>query len=181
MERGQNQDMGMRAGLYGSTLEELINLTNETYRRKGLAVMQKVPTPITPVEFDGQKRRITLAYFEKRSTVDYIGVVQGVPVCFDAKDTKLKSWPLDNVHEHQIEFMQEFAKQDGLAFLLVHFCHVDEYYYLPLETLVEYWENAKRGGRKSIPYDAFDKTLLIRNENGCIHYLEALSVVLSRG
>ena len=36
-------------GLRGSTLEELINRTNEQYREKGLALIQKIPTPITPV------------------------------------------------------------------------------------------------------------------------------------
>jgi len=174
--------MGRSSGLRGSTLEEMINLTNEAYRRKGLAVIQKVPTPITPVQFDGKSRTITLAYFDQKSTVDYIGAVQGIPVCFDAKETTLKSLPMQNIHEHQIEFMREFEKQNGIAFLLVHFRHVDEYYYLPLETLSRFWDEAKRGGRKSIPYAAFDRALLIRNENGSyIHYLEAISKVLEGG
>lgn len=34
-------------GLRGSALEELINRTNEQYREKGLALIQKIPTPIT--------------------------------------------------------------------------------------------------------------------------------------
>ena len=34
-------------GLRGSGLEDLINRTNESYREKGLALIQKVPTPIT--------------------------------------------------------------------------------------------------------------------------------------
>lgn len=73
-------------GLRGSLLEELINRTNEKYREQHLALIQKIPTPITPVRMDQETRRITLAYFEHRSTVDYIGAVQGIPVCFDAKD-----------------------------------------------------------------------------------------------
>ena len=36
-------------GLRGSTLEELINRSNEQYREKGLALIQKIPTPITPI------------------------------------------------------------------------------------------------------------------------------------
>ena len=48
--------------------------------------MQKIPTPITPVKMDKEHRQITLAYFDQRSTVDYIGAVQGIPVCFDAKE-----------------------------------------------------------------------------------------------
>ena len=39
-------------GLRGSTLEEMINRTNEKYREKGLALIQKVPTPITPIKID---------------------------------------------------------------------------------------------------------------------------------
>lgn len=66
-------------GLRGSTLEDLVNRTNEQYREKGLALIQKIPTPITPVRMDKENRHITLAYFEQRSTVDYIGAVQGSP------------------------------------------------------------------------------------------------------
>ena len=58
-------------GLRGSTLEEMINRTNEQYRDRHLALIQKVPTPITPIKIDKESRHITLAYFEKKSTVDY--------------------------------------------------------------------------------------------------------------
>ena len=94
-------------GLRGSTLEDLINRTNEKYLESGLALIQKIPTPITPINIDKQSRHITLAYFEKKSTVDYIGVVQGIPVCFDAKECATDTFTLQNVHEHQIEFMKE--------------------------------------------------------------------------
>ena len=73
-------------GLRGSTLEDLINMTNEKYRTQKLALIQKIPTPIKPIQIDHAKHQITLAYFEQRSTVDYIGAVQGIPVCFDAKE-----------------------------------------------------------------------------------------------
>ena len=80
-------------GLRGSTFEEMINLTNERYRSDGLAIVQKIPTPITPVEISKANSTITLAYFEKKSTVDYMGLVQGVPICFDAKETRQKACP----------------------------------------------------------------------------------------
>ena len=67
-------------GLRGSTLEDLINRSNDCYREKGLALIQKIPTPITPIEIDKTSRHITLAYFDQKSTVDYIGAVQGIPV-----------------------------------------------------------------------------------------------------
>ena len=106
-------------GLRGSTLEDLVNRTNEQYREKGLALVQKIPTPITPVRMDKENRHITLAYFDQRSTVDYIGAVQGIPVCFDAKECSAQTFPLANIHPHQVKFMEDFEKQNGVAFFLI--------------------------------------------------------------
>ena len=107
-------------GLRGSVLEEMINYTNQKYRDKKLALIQKIPTPITPVRFDKNSRHITLAYFEQKSTVDYIGAVQGIPVCFDAKECAVDTFPLQNIHPHQVDFMGAFEEQGGISFLLIY-------------------------------------------------------------
>lgn len=107
-------------GLRGSTLEELINRTNEKYRENGLALIQKVPTPITPVKIEQETRHITLAYFDQKSTVDYIGAVQGIPVCFDAKECAVDTFALQNIHEHQVAFMADFEKQEGVSFFIIN-------------------------------------------------------------
>jgi len=168
-------------GLRGSTLEELLNMTHEAYRDKGLALVQKIPTPITPLKIDSQNSTITLAYFDQKSTVDYIGVVQGIPICFDAKETSQRYFPLKNIHSHQIDFMQAFERQKGLAFLLIHFQQYDEYFYLPFDALKRYWDAAAAGGRKSIPYDCFDPDLKIKVGQGfVIHYLEAVNTYLCK-
>ena len=108
-------------GLRGSTLEEFINHTNERYTELGLALIQKIPTPITPVQIDQASRHITLAYFDKVSTVDYIGAVQGIPVCFDAKECGADTFPLQNIHDHQMDFMGKFERQGGISFLLISY------------------------------------------------------------
>ena len=110
-------------GLRGSTLEDMINRTNEKYAENGLALIQKVPTPLTPVKMDKEHRHITLAYFEQKSTVDYIGAVQGLPVCFDAKECASDTFALQNIHEHQVDFMGKFENQGGVAFFLIFFVH----------------------------------------------------------
>ena len=46
-------------GLRGSTLEELLNRTNEKYSENNLALIQKIPTPITPINIDKKTRQIT--------------------------------------------------------------------------------------------------------------------------
>ena len=103
-------------GLRGSLLEEMINMSNEKYRENHLALIQKVPTPITPITIDKETRHITLAYFDQKSTVDYIGAVQGIPVCFDAKECAVETFSLQNIHSHQVEFMKDFEAQEGIAF-----------------------------------------------------------------
>ena len=145
-------------GLRGSTLEEMINLTNEKYRDEGLALVQKIPTPITPIEIDQKSRHITLAYFDQKSTVDYIGAVQGIPVCFDAKECHVDTFPLQNVHEHQVQFMQDFEKQGGIAFFIIYFTHLDQYYYLPFRVLFSCWKRMEAGGRKSFRREELDES-----------------------
>lgn len=167
-------------GLRGSTFETQINMTNNAYAEAGLAIVQKVPTPITPVEFDKTRRVITLAYFEKQSTVDYIGAAQGLPICFEAKETARKCLPLDNFHAHQIDFMTNFEKQGGAAFVLVRFTETDECFFLPFRALNACRQNAAAGGRKSVPYGAFDKRRAVAGKGRFpLHYLQALDFYLN--
>lgn len=166
-------------GLRGSGFEELINMTNDVYREKGLALVQKIPTPITPVEIDKAMRRITLAYFEKDSTVDYIGVVQGVPICFDAKECHTDTFPMQNIHEHQVRFMEEFEKQGGVSFLLIYFTAKNEFYYLPFRILKEYVDRITSGHAKNFKYAELDPKYFIHREGAAlVHYLEALNTDL---
>ncbi len=168
-------------GLRGSTLEDLINRTNDSYREKKLALIQKVPTPITPVSIDKESRHITLAYFEQKSTVDYIGAVQGIPICFDAKECAVKTFPLQNIHPHQISFMKEFEGQGGISFIILSFTSLNEIYYLPFDQIYRFWKRMEEGGRKSFTYDEIDKSWLIRSHRDMfVHYLEQIQMDLER-
>lgn len=162
-------------GLRGSTLEDMINMTNEHYRQQKLALIQKIPTPITPVEIDQSTRHITLAYFEKQSTVDYIGAVQGIPVCFDAKECAVKTFPIMNIHEHQVKFMEDFEKQGGISFILLFFSSLNETYYIPFKDIKFFYERSLNGDRKSFTYDEIDKNYKINSTSGAVvHYLEGI-------
>ncbi len=160
-------------GLRGSSLEELVNRTNEKYEQSHLALIQKIPTPITPVRFDKDTRQITLAYFEQQSTVDYIGAVQGIPVCFDAKECAVDTFSLQNIHEHQVFFMNEFERQGGVSFFLIYYTSKDIMYYLTFKRFEVFWERMKNGGRKSFRYDELDEDYIISSRPGIlIPYLD---------
>ncbi|MDO4619576.1 MAG: Holliday junction resolvase RecU [Lachnospiraceae bacterium] len=154
-------------GLRGSTLEDLINQTIEHYRERNLALIQKVPTPITPINIDRATRHITLAYFDQKSTVDYLGVVQGIPVCFDAKECAEDTFPLANLHEHQVEFMTDFEKQHGVSFLVLFYSKRNEFYYMPYSEMMEFWQRMKLGGRKSFLISELDPAYFmdVRNDS----------------
>ncbi len=164
-------------GLRGEVLEEMINLTNQRYREQKLGLVQKIPTSIKPVRFDKEHRHITLAYFDQKSTVDYIGAIQGIPVCFDAKEVATDTFPLQNLHEHQVQFMADFEAQEGISFLIIYFSHREECYYLRFEKMMEFWNrHYKEGGKKHFKYEEMEKDFLIPVKNGTlIHYLETLN------
>ncbi len=169
-------------GLRGSFLEEIINMTNEKYRMQKLALVQKVPTPIKPLKIDKESRHITLAYFEKKSTVDYIGVVQGIPVCFDAKECATETFALgSNVHDHQMEFMSDFEGQDGIAFLLIYFKSKEKYMYLPFTELRRFWDRMQSGGPKNFKLAELDPSFEISTYSGTfVHYLEQIQMDMDR-
>ena len=168
-------------GLRGSALEELINRTNEKYEQSHLALIQKIPTPITPLEFDKETRLIKKAYFDQKSTVDYIGAVQGIPVCFDAKECAADTFSLQNIHEHQVFFMQEFERQGGISFFLLDFTAKDILYYLTFRQFSAFWGRKEDGGRKSFRYEELDPDFVMKPKPGImVPYLDYIQLDLDR-
>jgi len=165
-------------GVRGSTLEDLIMFTNEFYLKRGLARIDKVPIPIKIVE-QGKDGLINKAFFEKKSTVDFIGFVQGASIVFDAKETALSNLPFKNIHEHQIEYMRDVTFHGGIAFIIAHFKINDTYHVIPFEVLDKYYQDAKKGGRKSIPLLELNPAFEVKYHNGILNYLKVLNTYIN--
>ena len=162
-------------GVRGSALEDLLVFTNDFYSKRNLARIDKVPIPIKIIE-QNKDGIITKAFFEKKSTVDFIGFVQGSAIVFDAKETALNNLPFKNIHAHQIEYMKEVDFHGGLAFLIAHYKEQNEYHLIPYETLKKYYDQSKNGGRKSIPLSTLNSDFQIKYENnGILNYLKILN------
>lgn len=173
--RGKKMATWNTRGLRGSTFEDMLNRTNEKYLENKLALIQKIPTPITPINIEKESRHITLAYFDQKSTVDYIGAVQGIPVCFDAKECNVDTFPLANVHLHQVEFMKNMENQQGISFLLIYFTRKDLIYYMRFQELVRFWNRMEEGGRKSIRFDELEERFFLPKVPGVfVPYLEGI-------
>ncbi|MDN5353175.1 MAG: recombination protein [Clostridiales bacterium] len=169
--------MWSKRGHRGDALEELILLTNSYYQSLGLCRIDKVSTPVKVVDIDAGGM-VTKGFFEKKSTVDFIGVAQGVFLAFDAKETHLKSLPMQNIHAHQIEYMRDVDCQGGLAFILVHFIFNDAFFLIPYEQIAAY---ADSGTRRSIPYKDMDERFAVRRSDfgGYLNYFDALNAYVA--
>ena len=138
----------------GMSLEEELNETNEYYSAADIACIHKKPTPLQIVKVDYPQRSAAVvreAYFKQPSTTDYNGVYKGRYIDFEAKETKNKtSFPLQNLHLHQIEHMKQILQHGGIAFVIIKFTFHNEIYFLDAKHMIEYWERQTNGGRKSV-------------------------------
>ncbi len=132
-------------------LEAIIETANMYYRDNDIAYIYKKPTPIkvVHVEYNNKGKRITDAFYETPSTLDFNGLYNGYYIEFDAKETNNKtSFPIGNVHPHQINHIRNIDRHKGIVFLIIM---MNEKYYLLLgKTFINYIDNNKRS---SIPYE----------------------------
>lgn len=140
-------------GNRGMTLEQDINLTNEYYKEKKIALIYKKPIPIKVLKINSTKTRILDGFYEQKSTLDYSGIYHEKYIEFDAKETNSKtSFPLSNIHKHQLEHIKNILYYKGIAFLIVRFNYHNKTFILPGEKLLDFVNNSER---KSIPYNYF--------------------------
>lgn len=137
----------------GMDLESEINDTNHYYLDIDKAVVYKKPTPITISKVNYKENRINEGYFRTPSTTDYNGLYKGYYIDFEAKETVNKtSFPLQNIHPHQIEHLKRVVKHGGIGFLIIRFKTINETYYLDANELIKF---IKGNTAKSIPIDYF--------------------------
>lgn len=141
----------------GMDLESDLNSTNEYYRLNDIAVIYKKPTPITINKVDYKSRNdaiIREAHFKIPSTTDYNGVYKGKYIDFEAKETKnLTSFPLNNIHKHQIEHLEKIMNHGGIGFIIVKFVKLNKTFLLYIKDLLNFISSNKR---VSIPLSYFE-------------------------
>ena len=139
----------------GMDLEGVIESTNEYYRDNDIAYIYKKPTPIgvTKVAYSNKGKRIQDGYYKSPSTLDFNGLYKGYYIEFDAKVTENKtSFPISNVHDHQIKHIYNINKHGGIVFLIIMMNN--KYFLLMGNTFLDFIKN---NTRKSIPYEFLEK------------------------
>ncbi len=160
-------------GLRGSTLEDLFKPYKRKICTQRSGADPEDPDPDYSINIDKETRHITLAYFEQKSTVDYIELYREFR-CFDAKECNTDTFPLANVHPHQVAFMEQFEKQEGIAFLLISFTHWRNFIICVFPIWRSLWNRALDGGRKSW-YEELNPAYFLPKVSGVlIPYLQVL-------
>jgi recombination protein U len=138
----------------GMNLEADLNLTNEYYLSTNVAVVHKKPTPIKVVNVSYPSRQaaeITKAFYTTPSTTDYNGIYQGYYIDFEAKETSNKtSFPLQNIHSHQVEHLLKVRAHGGIGFVIIAFTSLQTIFVLMIDALQPFYQRHISGGRKSI-------------------------------
>ncbi len=113
---------------------------------------------------------------ESRGEPDYGGVLAptGRGIFYDAKTTKRDLLDFDNLHPHQVTFLERMATCGAVAGFLVEFAAHQAVFFLPIQ-VVTHLHRARR--RKSIPYH-FCAEHLVPVHSGCgfviYDYIEAI-------
>lgn len=154
----------------GKYFEDWIDWANQQYLERGLAVVTKIPTPWKVIrKYSPYKKtyEIAHAFPEKKSTVDFGGTSRTKSIWFDAKVTKLKtSFPLSNIHKHQMEYLKQVQEQGGKAFFLIHSELLTKTWLLWNEQLLNFIDQETR---KSIPFTWMDENCsLVKSSNGIV-------------
>ncbi len=96
---------------------------------------------------------------ESKAEPDYGGVLapDGRAIYYDAKTTRRDALDFDNLHAHQITFLERSARFGAVAGFLVEFSKYHEVYFLPIQVTAR-WRDER--ARKSIPRRFFVEHLI---------------------
>ena len=163
-------------GNRGMGLEDDINVTNKYYVDNNIAFIYKKPTPIqvTKIDYSSKGMMIKEAYFKEPSTTDYNGLYNGMYIDFEAKETNNKtSFPLANIHPHQINHIRNIINNGGIGFLIVRFTKLYKDFVLLGKDFIDYIDN---NDRKSIPLEYFEEKGYIL-ENSYMPRIDYLKII----
>jgi recombination protein U len=131
-------------------------MVNARYMAQGLAFVFKVPEAWRCL---GRTEKGFLCV-PAPGVVDFIGIACGKPVAFDCKEvSKGLRFPFSRLPEHQFEFLREWHKNGGIAFLLVAFWQTGRIGLLQIDNVVQAYRAWQKGkGKASVAFQAFKET-----------------------
>jgi recombination protein U len=167
-------------------LEKRVQTANLIYRKKKIAIIGKVEVPIlvtktgmiprqSTVDFTGIYKKEIRAADQIDNNGTYYVTTVGQGIAFDAKETLSKtSFPLSNIHQHQLVFLEYFEDCGGTSFFLIQFkkLHPNHAFVTPLAFVKKFWYD--ESSRRSLPYTDFDQKWLTEINNYLKYFINDL-------
>ena len=158
----------------GMGFESDISKSCDYYRLEGIAEIYKRPTPIKVVKMSKEKPgMIQEAYFEQKSTTDYVGIYKGKYIDFECKETIHDTIPYHMIREQQYRHLENIIKLGGIGFFLVSFKTAGEVYLLRAEIILN---EVKEKGHPGFKRSFFQKhgVLVKRGYNPPYYLIDAI-------
>jgi recombination protein U len=149
----------------GREFENELMAVHDFYRLQRLADIVKNPSEwvfITNNAYDKKSSKYSPGHFARtdigqrimrvRSDVDFSGGGKNFSICFDAKESQGKIFPLSNVHPHQIHRLRQSSRCGTIAGFMVKMVDVDRVFFVRAELMearFEIWQ--RQPGRRAKP------------------------------
>ncbi|MEP7272999.1 MAG: Holliday junction resolvase RecU [Acidobacteriota bacterium] len=135
---------------------ELLHLDHSTQPRLKASDLSQSSSHSTKMSVENWRRFIP----ESKAEPDYGGTIAptGRAIFYDAKTTRREALDFDNLHAHQIGFLERMARLGAIAGFLVEFSRCGEVYFLPIQVLARWRDTVPR---KSLPYQFFVASLTL--------------------
>jgi recombination protein U len=111
--------MGRGHANRGKGWEQQIRVWNDRYRKEGRAWVCRTSAGIKQI--GPSKGGRFQACYAAEGPPDFVGVADGRPVVFDAKDCTGRRWYLSQVKPHQARALEAAQKAGALAFVALRF------------------------------------------------------------
>ncbi len=114
----------------GMFLETIINKSISFFWENNLAFIEKKGLPITFASVKKQNNKFILenSIISRKNTVDYIGMLNGKFICFEAKTSNEDKFILKNIKQHQLEYLILMQSHGAIAFFVFYFSKQNEFY-----------------------------------------------------
>ena len=163
----RRQLRGQMSKAMGKNFETYIDHTFESYKHKGVAVIEKTPEPIRVVRPLGGGKFV--AFFEKSAQVDYKGTLAGGrSVIAEAKFTSTDKMQQDRVSDGQADYLTSHHRLGAVCFIIIGFGS-GAVYRIPWTV----WKNMKKiYGRKYLMENDIKEYVVPVGRNGMLKLLD---------
>jgi len=147
----------------GKSFERQIQIMHNLYWGRGQGLIQKIAVPT---------KIISGRIIREKSTIDFLGALENLPIAFDAKEESSTNFNLKRIYKDQLKALQGFYYGGSRAFILLNMKVLNGIYIIPYQNIV----NLHRQEIKSVSRDYLTahESLKVCNSNQLPDYLKIL-------